>query len=294
MNKQTVVIYHNADYDGIFCREIARKFLPDAYFVGWNYGDPFPLINKDSQLYMLDISVDGLMDFPNLIWVDHHKSAIERYLPLFDSPDRAAYVVDGVAACRLAWQFFASGQHFTSSLPTLDLFKTRKVNEPYAVTLAGEYDIWDHKPSEEEDISFQFGLDAVEELNWSLLLSTSTEGAGYANGIVGQGKAAQRCIAKRDADVIQKRSFLFDFEGLKFLALNTARCNSISFAAMDTLENGHDALMGFYWDGTKFNISLYHAKHHTDIDLSTIAVKYGGGGHRGACGFNTKEFLFIK
>ncbi len=28
------------------------------------------------------------------------------------------------------------------------------------------------------------------------------------------------------------------------------------------------------------------------IDVSLIAVKYGGGGHRGAAGFTVSEFLF--
>jgi len=32
-------------------------------------------------------------------------------------------------------------------------------------------------------------------------------------------------------------------------------------------------------------VSLYHIDGHTHHDLSKIAVKYGGGGHRGACGF---------
>jgi hypothetical protein len=84
---------------------------------------------------------------------------------------------------------------------------------------------------------------------------------------------------------MMERSFIVEFEGLKFLALTTARCNSLTFAAKDVPETGHDALMGFYFTGQKWSVSLYHAKHNTGIDLSLIAVKYGGGGHRGACGF---------
>ena len=51
--------------------------------------------------------------------------------------------------------------------------------------------------------------------------------------------------------------------------------------------------MGFNYDGKGWNFSLYHAKHRTDLDLSAIAVKYGGGGHRGACGFRSKNLPFI-
>ena len=38
-------------------------------------------------------------------------------------------------------------------------------------------------------------------------------------------------------------------------------------------------------NGKIWTVSLYHAKHNTGIDLSEIAKKYNGGGHRGACGF---------
>jgi nanoRNase/pAp phosphatase (c-di-AMP/oligoRNAs hydrolase) len=60
-------------------------------------------------------------------------------------------------------------------------------------------------------------------------------------------------------------------------------------ASKDIPQTGHDALMGFYYNGNGWTFSLYHAKHRTDLDLSAIAVKYGGGGHRGACGFTTKS-----
>ena len=45
MNIKTTVIYHSADFDGLFCREIAKKFLPDAELIGWDWADakiPFP------------------------------------------------------------------------------------------------------------------------------------------------------------------------------------------------------------------------------------------------------------
>jgi hypothetical protein len=55
----------------------------------------------------------------------------------------------------------------------------------------------------------------------------------------------------------------------------------------------HEGLFGFNWTGKKWRVSLYHAPHRTDIDLSVIAVKYGGGGHRGACGFRCDKLPFL-
>lgn len=84
---------------------------------------------------------------------------------------------------------------------------------------------------------------------------------------------------------MQSRMFEVQFEGLKFLAIVHGRFNSNTFESVDLPHKGHDALMGMSFTGDKWTFSLYHAKHRTDLDLSEIAVKYGGGGHRGACGF---------
>lgn len=111
MKNKIVVIYHRADFDGLFCREIAKKFLPDAELIGWDYGDaklPFP---SEGTVYVLDLSPECFESVPQhqerLIWIDHHKSAIEKFPATIPG-----YRIDGVAACRLAWQwFYLSNQH---------------------------------------------------------------------------------------------------------------------------------------------------------------------------------------
>lgn len=322
---KTIVIYHRADFDGIFCREIARQFFGDnAEYIGWDYGDAVPDIYKDAvpvdiELYMLDISVDGLMDHPNLIWIDHHKSAIEKY-----GSKICGYRIDGVAACRLTWQWFncpmgpiCNMQGIVDySLPSKQDFIDRKIPEPFAVQLAGEYDIWDKRNPEAE--IFQFGLRSIEITPsiWHDLLSLNKVlsvdeiealiDVGHKDILAPDGTSKPPIIYtllesgrilmdyQRGVDAgTMGRSFIMEFEGLKFLALNTARCNSLTFLSKDIPETGHDALMGFYWNGEKWTASLYHAKHRTDIDLSKIATKYGGGGHKGACGFKSDVLPFI-
>ena len=53
-------------------------------------------------------------------------------------------------------------------------------------------------------------------------------------------------------------------------------------------------MLMFYTNGLKWVVSLYHARHRTDLDLSVIAKNNGGGGHRGACGFSCYELPFMK
>lgn len=307
------VIYHSADYDGIFCREIARKFLgdQDVQYLGWNFGEPPvaepPYGHMERSFIVMDLPLDkpfGLdfrdgwackgaeqiqpldrITFENMVWIDHHKTSIEthpRNIP--------GYRIDGVAACRLAWQWFKFNGEPSSEKGH---FRGRIVNEPLSVRLAGEYDVWEHEPSNGADIAFQFGLDAQQVLDWKMLLSQDTLAENRTWNIVGDGQIAMRCYAKRDADNMRERSFILQWEGLKFLTLNTIRCNSITFAARDVAQTGHDALLAFFWNGETWLVSLYHAAHRKDIDLSDIAKKHGGGGHKGACGFTCKQLPFL-
>jgi len=161
----TTVIYHSADFDGIFCREIARKFIgnEDVTYIGWNCGDaPIP-VPADGPIYIMDLPADEPLGFKfsagkpipqelytRIIWIDHHGSSIASH-----PTGIPGYRIDGVAACRLAWQWFDTlqrntgtacgfpiGTTSTTILATKQDFVARKVSEPLAVRLAGEYDIF--------------------------------------------------------------------------------------------------------------------------------------------------------
>ena len=285
MSSKATVIHHSADFDGLFCREIARKFLGDsAVYIGWDYGQPEPIVPQDKRLFMLDISVPGLMSHPDLVWIDHHKSAMERY------GAKQGYQIDGVAACRLTWQYFAGG--FGVSLPTKEDFVARNVREPWSVRLAGEYDIWD-KRDPDVDL-FQHGLRSRELTPsvWAALLSNN-QASGIVPDLLEGGRAVQYAKEQENAEIVTNFGFDVELEGLTFLACNHGRYNSLLFAA--GLKPHHDACLGFNWDGSLLNwkVSLYHAPGKEHHDLSKIAVKFGGGGHRGACGFRLDKLPFL-
>jgi oligoribonuclease NrnB/cAMP/cGMP phosphodiesterase (DHH superfamily) len=309
---KTTIIHHSADFDGIFCREIARQFLPDAELIGWDWADkkiPFP---SEGTVYVLDLSpdcfesLDGILlseISSRLIWIDHHKSAIEKWPPALQG-----YRIDGVAACRLAWQWFINIEAKKDEddatkwpkLPTAVQFKNREVSEPVAVRLAGEYDIWDKRDPDAG--TFQFGLRSTEltpeKWNWMLIGDAGPDQAvpkrynTVVLSLLQDGRLLQKYQQRNDA-MAMKQSFIVEWEGLKFLALNTQAKNSQAFASKDVPETGHDALLKFSFNGEVWDCSMYHAKHNTVIDLSQLAVMYGGGGHRGACGFRTTKLPFI-
>lgn len=299
--QKTTVIYHSADFDGIFCREISRKFLPHAELIGWNFGDP--LIEFPSgQVFILDLSPECIMASSvvegwegRLIWIDHHKSSIERW-----AKDIPGYRIDGVAACRMAWQWF---KHWVPDLnggkggingfwerPEKEVFIRRGIIEPWSVRLAGEYDIWDKRDSDAE--LFQHGLRS-EELTahtWKGLFDSKGM-SGPVIRLLEQGKVLQYSKRQENERTIKTAGFDMDFEGLHFLACNhSPGYNSLLFTA--GLKPEHDAVLGFGWKKGGWTVSLYHAPGKEHHDLSLIAVKHGGGGHRGACGFNCKSLPF--
>jgi hypothetical protein len=311
MNK-TTVIHHSADFDGLFCREIARKFIPDANLIGWDYGQP-KIPTPEGDFYILDLSPECLSDWADspkahnrLIWIDHHKSALEKFSEQHQFG--LGHRIDGVAACRLAWQWFstkkygsfnAGGAAWWVNLPTKEEYVQRTVKEPVAVRLAGEHDIWDHR--DPDAALFQFGLRSQEltEQKWKWMLDGDA-GPDQAIpkrynsvvlGLLNDGKYVRYADQQAQQVAVQQFGFTVNFEGINFLAMNTAQKGSGQFDA--GIKPEHEALLKFNWDGRQWDVSLYHAPGHNHHDLSTIAVKYGGGGHRGACGFRSTKLPFI-
>lgn len=334
---KTTVIYHSADFDGIFCREIARKFLPDTELIGWDYGNPKLPFPDEGIVYVLDLSpecftltkdnlptrADGGFNgnYFRLIWIDHHKSAIDKF-PSYIT----GHCLDGVAACRLVWQWFylkvnkgvsGSDETFIRNVqPCKQSFLDRTIQEPWAVRLAGEYDIWDKRDPDAE--LFQHGLRSrdISTWDWASLLSLPTKASideierlisvGHSDilnpdgtnknptvvGLLESGRALQYARAKENESIIKKAGFTIEFEGLKMLACNHARYNSNLFTAGLTPE--HEALFGFAYRDGWWAVSLYHAPGKEHHDLAAIAVKHGGGGHKGACGFRAKTLPFLQ
>lgn len=329
--KHIAIIYHDADFDGKLSNEVCRFHLKRLHTnaaihsYGWDYGRPVPELGWEietshihngglttrlaqwddyDEIYIVDLSVDELMARPELrdkiVWIDHHKSAIEKWDHIGDVTRMVGYRIDGVAACRLCWQWFTAhtGPHgdprihpADRNLPQKHDYAGREVCEPQLIRLAGEYDIWDHRDPDAK--SLQFGLRALsqidfeelvkQEFRWATQPQTESEHIRIA-AVLHFGRAIKSYCDKQNDEYSAAYARTLEWEGLKFCCLNIGqRGNS------DLLRGGikpeHQACFAWRHTGDGVMVSLYHIEGHSDIDLSKIAVKYGGGGHRGACGF---------
>lgn len=304
------VIYHKADFDGLLSRDVCLYWLPKLYpgaiihAFGWDYGLPLPPSDRPwerfDQIYIVDLSVPALMERPDLaeklVWIDHHKTAIEQWdagvaddrLP----PPFRGFRLDGVAACRLCWQWFLKQQRHLLRmiwlLPDKTQFVDRLVVEPELLRLAGEYDIWDKRDPRADVL--QYGLKAISPDRFRTLVTTQFDGLQEIGRellahALDAGEVVQRYMADQNASIIGHLGHTVRWQGLTFLVCNHARFNSHLFEA--GLKPEHDALLGWKYDGQRGDcaVSLYHAPGHEQHDLSAIAKAHGGGGHRGACGF---------
>ena len=296
MKQKTLCVYHSADFDGLFSGAVVYAFANymrkdyDLDMVGWDFGDELVDTIGYDKIIVVDLPPDCLVsvDWNKLTWIDHHKTAIERFTGCFDG-----LTIDGVAACRLAWNYF-----FGDGNGQLEEFVGRKIAEPYCITLAGEHDVWNH--DDPLAMGFQFGLNALKS-NWTpqelakeflkdnCNISYTRWNDGFNDSktanVAQSGKLIEQWQNNFAANVCEENSYLVEFEGLEFCALASVHARMSTWFPEETIKGGV-ALMNIRISGDgKARISLYHRTGYNEIDLSVIAKKYGGGGHKGACGF---------
>lgn len=289
-------IYHSADLDGKCSAAIVRRaFEGEVELFGWNYGDPVPaLYGRD--VIMVDVSfqpfermIEATKQVSSLLWIDHHKSAIEEaeaagFGNMTTQNGQQVFGVweTGRAACELAWEwFFGTLQH---TRPALRI--------PKAVRLLGRYDVWDH--TDPETLPFQYGCrrgkwnaDPAEAF-WGYLLGR--DGGQYVHPIISEGKLLLSYQEEQNEKMIKARGFVTEVGAMRVVACNTGLTNSQLFDSVWDPEK-YDAMMTFQWTPKGFwTVSLYSTKDN--VDVGKFAKHRGGGGHKGAAGFQCRLLPF--
>lgn len=304
--RNVAVYYHKADLDGLMSGVIAEYYLAPRTnkvdLIPIDYGDDFvKALPQDESfyddIYVIDVSDDKLFEKlgHKIIWIDHHISAYNKVISGKTAKPKDTFFIEGVAACRLAFRYFtANGDH---QFDTLELFKDRVIqNEPFVVTLAGEYDIWDNDSPLAK--RFNFGIpnsfSFVRMLfrmtndilrpknklqdNQFLDINKSKEGYSLINYLVTKGEGAIEFIMETDKRISGSK-FEVEVSGkiYKGIAFNT----HIKSSLVHNLKEDEDFTMVWCWNEGRIKASFYS---EGKVDVSQIAMQYSGGGHRGAAG----------
>lgn len=272
---EPICIYHSRDLDGWMSAAIVMKKFPSIQLIGWDYGQDLPELSSEHvPVIMVDVSFPNhnmrhLIEKNNLVWIDHHISAIKEISKMEPLPFIEGLRNDKKAACELTWEYF---------------FPDYPIPEP--VRLLGMYDSFRHKGTSEEDMVMQFQYAARAfcsdpEDCFNMMLDSFD---GVQSWIQSGFSIFQylKTMAKQD----YTRGFPVFFAGYKFIMVNTERFNPINFG-IKYHEDGYDGAGSFFFKNGKWEFSLYN--DNGKVDVSEIAKRYGGGGHRGASGFIVQE-----
>ena len=276
-----ICIYHSRDLDGWMSAAIVALKYPDVKLIGWDYGQSLPAIPDEERVIMVDISfpkenMEELTAFglSRLTWIDHHISAINE-IANGENPEPLGLRDTKFAACELTWKYLFPDQPM-----------------PELVRLLGRYDCFGHKGTDEEKkvLVFQYAarasLSNVDECYKALAYLKDENIEQWLN--VGDGIYSYLCT---EAKQTYARKFEINFDTYKFAIVNEARFNPINFG-IDYHADGYEGFACFHYQYGKWIFSLYN--DDGKVDCSEICKSRGGGGHKGAAGFQLTTEEFIK
>lgn len=277
-NKSALVIYHRSDLDGVASAAIAYHHYKskgfDVELKGWTYGDDISFNSAGADAILVaDVSFGNdhemimrkwMDDEKEVVWCDHHKTAIFDK----DGAKTCSFVPGirevGTAACELVWQY---------------LYPEKDV--PELIKYLSTYDVWDKTRYDWDDvIAFQYGVRAVVGLDvfdmGKLLYS------GYdIKGLIDSGRNILSFLSNKNRQECDQFGFAGQICGHSAVCMNTLEFNSTTF---EYVGDKFDLMVPFaILPNGKVRFSLYTS--NPDVDCSTIAKSFGGGGHKAAAGF---------
>lgn len=300
------VFYHN-DMDGIVSARIILEIMRERKvefvnedFIEMDYAKSFPIdkIIKDEIVYIVDYSISPeqmeqlLKITKRVIWIDHHKSAIEKYKnSSLANQNIAGLRADGIAGCVLTWWYFCGRQvdteEFVKDYPKNLKCRFRQ-EVPEYIKLAGDWDVWDHLyglKTKSYTVCFNARIKSPLDDLFFDKLKTEEDIDKFC-------EAGHQMIEYRNgwAKTFMKRyGFETEIDGFRAFVANLGNANSEFFG---DLIKEYDIVGTFCFNGETYTCSLYSEKEN--VDCSIICTKRGGGGHKGAAGFVCKELSFKK
>lgn len=262
---KNVVLYHNHCDDGIGSAWAAwNKFGNKAKYIGVFHSEPFPKEVRGANVYMLDIAypkekTKELLKIANsLVIVDHHISSKDS-IKLADD-----YLYDDKfkeSGATLSWKYF----HPDKKTPKLlEYIKDR--------------DLWRWKLPYSKEFTAYMRSQKQDFKSFSQL-AKGLENAKTRKKYFDTGKVILDSEDKKVQNALDSAT-LVEFSGYKVLV-----SNSFHFVSQlgHALYKKHPHF-GIIWSYKKNYIKV-SLRSDGKVDVSKLAAKFGGGGHKASAGF---------
>lgn len=284
MNEPTLCIYHANCVDGFAAAWAVWKKFPDCRFVPGRYDDVLvPEILRDESIVFVDFSLKRKdMEVvaaiaKSVTVIDHHKTAEAELQPLFDNDTiNGVFDMDKSGAV-LAWEWF----HPEVSIPKLLLH-------------IQDRDLWKFKRPGTREIhssltsySFDFDFELFDEIatNERFLSTMIAEGTAIDR--------KHRLDVERMVDAT-KRLVVIGGHWIWCANLPPTMASDAGHAMCEIPLPAPDyaqelpAFAATYFDNADGR-RVYSLRSIGDFDVSEIAKKFGGGGHKNAAGFTVER-----
>lgn len=270
-----VVFYHKNCQDGMASAWAAwRKFGDQAEYIALNYQEDFHYPAPGKKIYFLDVVPDRRVlrklrqKGCKIVIIDHHISS-KRYLNLAEPGEFIIRLNMKHSASVLAWKYFFPGQR----VPRLLLY-------------IEDMDLWKKKLDFSREITTAIGLAPFQPQSWNNWVAAVDKPRTRKKYII-RGKKIVRRQNRMIAQVAQT-AVRVKFEGIETLAVNSAVL--ISELGDALIKKMPPLAIMWFKAGDVKRVSL---RSNGEINVSLLAEKYGGGGHKRAAGFawETKDPL---
>lgn len=265
MSARPLVIYHGACRDGFCAAWCIWRRHPGAEFVAANYGEPPPDVDG-RDVIVVDFSYSRpLMDemfrrAKSLLVLDHHKTAEEA----LRGAEYAQFDMNRSGA-GMAWDHFLAGHP-----------------RPWIVDYVEDRDLWRFRLPESRAVNEWLSVIDFDFEAWD------REARNDLDGVVSNGCAIQRKTEAHVQSAVQHARTV-TFEGHDVPLVNVT--SDISEIVGKLAESAPFAIGWFQLADGRF---VYSLRSRGDFDVSTLAKKYGGGGHKNAAGFQAGEALPLR
>jgi nanoRNase/pAp phosphatase (c-di-AMP/oligoRNAs hydrolase) len=269
--KNIVVLYHKDCPDGFGAAWAAwKKFGDKADYVAIEYKNPPPPELKNKEIYLVDFGYNQkelmkklLVCNKRMVMIDHHISR-KNILPIL--PEYSFDVNHSGAV--LAWRYF----HPNKAVPKLLLYVEDEDLWRFKLPLARELTL----AIQSYDYNFTF---------WNKM-AADFENPSKRKKYAEEGRAILKLINKTIEILVAEGDEVI-FEKNKALAVNSPVFAS-EIGEYIVRKKGYPIGIIWHKDGNGIRFQLRSSKR---VDVSKLAQKYGGGGHKRAAGFYLKKTI---
>jgi oligoribonuclease NrnB/cAMP/cGMP phosphodiesterase (DHH superfamily) len=276
------IIYHKNCFDGFLAAWSVWMALKDqkveATYIGANYNEPFVVADEKltgAEIYIVDFSYpkEELLRVKNiaksLTILDHHMTAKAQLAGL----DFAHFDLDQSGAM-LAWKHFHPG-----------------TKAPKMIEYVQDRDLWLWKQPESKKINAVIQSHNIgEELNFPSFceLRDRLEDEQQFLGLIKEGEAILRSQDQYMNIAVKRTAKMIKLAGYDIPVVNSSVFESELCHKLIALYPGVPFGAVYYDFGTD-GFQAWSLRSEGDFDVSAVAAKFNGGGHKNAAGFRKKR-----